>query len=96
MQERELKAHIAGLLIAARHVVEAYGHASVREQKEAIDRLRRIVKNVEHQIATSAETVRPPDEVGPLPDPEQDLAKREVRYEEADRGRVAKARARPR
>jgi hypothetical protein len=57
MHERELKAHIAALLIAARQVVEGYGNASVRDQKEAIDRLRRVVKNVERRVATSAETV---------------------------------------
>lgn len=61
MQEKELRAHVAALLIAARHVVEAHRKASVREQDEAIDRLRRIVKNVERQVATSSEAVPVPE-----------------------------------
>jgi len=96
MQENELRAHVAALLIAARHVVEAYGSASVREQKESIDRLRRVIKNVEQRVATSTATVRPPGEVGPYPDQERDLAKERVRDDEEDRARIAKSRARPR
>jgi hypothetical protein len=95
MNENELKAHVAALLIAARHVVEAYGIASVREQRESIDRLRRVIKNVERQVATSTGTVAPPDEAGRVRNEERDRAKEEVRDDE-DRGRVAKSRARPR
>ncbi len=94
MHENELRAHVAALLIAARHVAEAYGNASVREQKESIDRLRRVIKNVEQRVATSAATARPPREVGPHPEQERDLAKERARDDEEDRTRVAKSRAR--
>ncbi len=80
MCEKEFNAHVAALLIAARHVVEAYGNARVREQEEAIGRLRRVVKTVERQVATSAETVRPRNEVGLNPNDEQDPAKKGVGY----------------
>ncbi len=96
MHENELRAHIAALLIAARHVVEAYGKASVREQKEWIDRLRRVIKNVERQVATSAATAPPPGEVGPHSEQERELAKEKVRDDEEDRAGVGKSRARPR
>jgi hypothetical protein len=92
MHENELRAHVAALLIAARHAVEAYGKASVREQKEAIDRLRRIVKNVERQLATSTETVTPPVEAKSDPVEEKDRAEEELRDDE-DRARPAKSRA---
>jgi len=80
MQERELRAHVAALLIAARHVVVAYRKASVREQDEAIDRLRRIVGNVERQVATSPEPFCAPGEGAPRPVGQQALAKKEVPY----------------
>jgi len=79
MQETELKAHVAALLIAARHVVEAYRKASVREQDEAIDRLRRIVHNVEAQVATS-EALRVLGESAPRPGGDRVLARKEVPY----------------
>ena len=80
MQERELRAHVAALLIAARHVVVAYRKASVREQDEAIDRLRRIVSNVERQIATSSEPFCAPDEGAPRPVGQEAPVKNEVTY----------------
>lgn len=97
MQERELRAHIAALLIAARHVVVAYGHASAREQNEAIDRLRRIVKNVERRVATSSDVIGIPDEAAPRPGRERVLARKEVPYpgghrSQSARGRVTKPR----
>ncbi len=95
MHENELRAHVAALLIAARHVVDAYGNASVREQKESIDRLRRVIKNVERQVATSTGPIVPPDEAGKDPNQERDRAKEEV-PDDPDRARVAKSRARPR
>jgi hypothetical protein len=95
MHENELRAHVAALLIAARHVADAYGNASVREQKESIDRLRRVIKNVERQVATSTGTMVPPDESGADPNPERTRAKEEVRDDEG-RAQVAKSRGRPR
>ena len=80
MHERELRAHVAALLIAARHVVEAYRKASVREQDEAIDRLRRIVHNVEAQVATSSEALRVLGESAPRPGGDLVLARKEVPY----------------
>jgi hypothetical protein len=95
MHENELRAHVAALLIAARQVVEGYGRASVREQKELIDRLRRVVRNVERQVATSPATGSPP-EIEPHSDRERDLAKEKVRDDENDRPRDAKSRGKPR
>ena len=101
MHERELRAHVAALLIAARHVVEAHGKASVREQEEAIARLRRIVKNVERQVASSSQTGRAPTEA-PASYPEREPGKKDPPYEagqqriEQARGRAAKQRSRHR
>ena len=92
MHERELRAHVAALLIAARHVVEAHGKASVREQQEAIDRLRRIVKNVERQVAGSSQTGRP-DEAPAEKDVPSEAGHQRI---EQARGRVAKQRSRHR
>ena len=97
MQETELKAHAAALLVAARHVVEAYRKASLLEQDEAIDRLRRIIYNVERQVATSSEELRVLGEVAPRPGGDRVLARKEVPYYgghriPADRERVAKSR----
>jgi len=102
MLERELRAHVAALLIAARHVVEAHGKASVREQQEAIDRLRRIVKNVERQVASSSQTDPPPDEVPPASSSPREVGKKNISYAEGHqriepaRGRAAKQRSRHR
>jgi hypothetical protein len=102
MREKELNAHVAALLIAARHVLEAYGHASVHEQEEAIARLRRVVKAVKRQVATSPQIVRPRVEAGPVPNDERDPSKKGVGYSagrhriQTGRGRVPKRSANPR
>ena len=97
MQETELKAHVAALLIAARHVVEAYRKAGVREQDEAIDRLRRIVNNVEQIVATSSEALPVLGESVTRPGGERILERKKVPYFggnriQEDREGVAKSR----
>jgi hypothetical protein len=80
VRQKDLNAHVAALLIAARHLVQAYGDADVREQEEAIGRLRRVVKGVECELATSVEIVDTRALVGAKPEDAAEPAKKAVEF----------------